>query len=68
MNDETPKTNIEEYLQAAQKENARRMRLTGLPATGVDPSTIQWKETAGKKPLKRRLLKERGNTGEIDRG
>lgn len=68
MNNETPKKNMEEYLQAAQEENARRMRLTGLPATGVDPSTLKWTETAGKNPLKRRLLKERGNTGEIDRG
>ncbi len=67
MNDKTPKTNMEEYLQATQEENARRMRLTGLPATGVDPSTIKWTEPAGKKPLKPRLLTERGNGDEIGR-
>ncbi len=65
MNDETPKTNMEEYLQAAQEENARRMRVTGLPATGVDPSALKWTETAGKKPLKPRLLKKRGDGNEI---
>ncbi len=70
--DKEPLTKTERYLIDASAEHLRikeeNLRKNGLPATGVDPSTIQWKETAGKKPLKRRLLKERGNTGEIDRG
>ncbi len=75
MNDENddkePLTKTERYLIDASAEHLRikkaNLRKNGLPATGVDPSTIKWTEPAGKKPLKPRLLTERGNGDEIGR-